>query len=116
MPPQIRWPLGTTWEHHHFDGSLTVTVQPVRAFPAMSPALSLLEQEARALLTRLEKVKPFALHQTMVPAAALPPAVLSAIDRYLIAGRRKVRLMVQNYVDWLVSRAGRSIPLEPAHR
>jgi hypothetical protein len=86
------------------------------AFPACSPASSLLEQEARALLARLEKVKPFALHQTMVPAAALPPAVLSAIDRYLIEGRRKVRLMVQDYMDWLVSRAGRSSPLELAHR
>src|SRR5262245_35821559 len=82
----------------------------------MSPALSLLEQEARALLTRLEKVKPFALHQTMVPAAALPPAVLSAIDNYLIEGRRKVRQMVQNYLGWLRSPAGRSSPLEIAHR
>jgi hypothetical protein len=93
-----------------------VAIQRVRAFPARSPALSLLEQEARALLARLEKVKPFALHQTMVPAAALPPAVLSAIDRYLIDGRRKVRRLVQNYVDWLVGTAGHSSHLEPAHR
>jgi hypothetical protein len=93
-----------------------VAIQRVSARPAWSPASSLLEQEARALLARLEKVKPFALHQTMVPAAALPPAVLSAIDRYLIEGRRKVRLMVQDYVDWLANRAGRSSPLELAHR
>src|SRR5215813_14263677 len=93
-----------------------MAIQRLGAFPARSPALSLLEQEARALLARLEKVKPFAMHQTMVPAAALPPALLSAIDRYLIDGRRKVRLMVQNYVDWLVSRAGRFGSLEPAHR
>ena len=32
----------------------------------------LLEYEARALLARLDQVKPFALHQTMVLAAALP--------------------------------------------
>ncbi|HEU0172997.1 MAG TPA: hypothetical protein VFV58_01950 [Blastocatellia bacterium] len=93
-----------------------MTIQRVGAFPARSPALSLLEQEARSLLARLEKVKPFAMHQTMVPAAALQPALLSAIDRYLIEGRRKLRLMAQNYVDWLVSRAGRYGPLEPAHR
>jgi hypothetical protein len=93
-----------------------VAIQRVGAFPAWSPAASLLEQESRALLARLEKVKPFALHQTMVPAAALPPAVLSTIDRYLIEGRRKVRLMVQDYLNWLVSRAGRSSPLELAHR
>ena len=34
----------------------------------------LIEQEARGLLTRLERVKPFALHETMVPAAGLAPA------------------------------------------
>ena len=32
----------------------------------------LLEYEARALLARLDQVKPFALHETMVLAAALP--------------------------------------------
>ena len=42
----------------------------------MSPfAVWTLTQEARALLTRLSRVKPFALLEPMVPAAALlPPA------------------------------------------
>jgi hypothetical protein len=93
-----------------------VAIQRVNAFPARPPAVRLLEEEARALLTRLEKVRPFALRQTMVPAAALPSALLSAIDRYLIEGRRKVRLLVRDFVDWLDSPAGRSAQLEPAHR
>ncbi len=81
-----------------------------------SPAFALLDQEAHALLTRLEKVKPFALHETMVPAAALPPAVLSAIDRYLIGGRRKVRRMAQDFLSWLHSPARQSVTVESAYR
>jgi hypothetical protein len=93
-----------------------VTTEPSKAISASSSALSLLEQEARALLTRLDRVRPFASHETMVPAAALPPAVLSAIDRYLLAGRRKVRQMTQGFIGWLHSPAGQSASPEVAHR
>src|SRR3954470_10382822 len=51
----------------------------------------MLEQEARALLTRLARVRPFALHETMVPAAALLPRAQAGIERYLVAGRRELR-------------------------
>jgi hypothetical protein len=82
-----------------------MTSQVSKSFPAnstaVSPALNLVESEARALLVRLGRVKPFALQQTMVPAAALPPAVLAAIDRYLITGRRQVRQMVLKFIQWL---------------
>lgn len=79
-------------------------------------AHELIEQEARALLTRLDRVRPFALQETMVPAAALPGATLSAIDRYLITGRRKVRQMVHKYIDWIHSSAGQSASPEMAYR
>jgi hypothetical protein len=81
-----------------------------------SPARSLVENEARALLVRLGRVRPFALRQTMVPAAALPPALLSAIDRYLIGGRRKVRQMVRRFIRWLRSPAGQASSPELAQR
>ncbi|MBL8171853.1 MAG: hypothetical protein JNJ50_27080 [Acidobacteria bacterium] len=81
-----------------------------------SSAFALLDQEAHALLTRLDKVKPFALHETMVPAAALPPAVLSTIDRYLIIGRRKVYQMVRSFLHWLHSPARQSVTAETAYR
>jgi hypothetical protein len=68
----------------------------------------LLEQEARALLTRLARVKPFALQETMVTAAA--PAAQAAIDRHLLAGRRQVRRMVEEFIAWLNSPAGRAAP------
>ena len=72
------------------------------------PAMMLVDQEARALLVRLRRVKPIALQQTMPPAAALPPAVLSSIDRYLIRGRRKVHRMVVSFLRWLRSPAGQA--------
>jgi hypothetical protein len=97
-----------------------MSAQPAGLFPATSdtaaPALSLVENEARALLVRLRRVRPFALQQTMVPAAALPPAVLSAIDRYLIEGRRKVHQMVVKFIRWLHSAAGQSVSPEAAQR
>jgi hypothetical protein len=39
----------------------------------------MLEQEARALLTRLARVKPFALQESMLPAANLLPGSQLAI-------------------------------------
>ena len=85
---------------------------PVR----VAPALSLLESEARSLLVRLGRVRPFALQQTMVPAAALPPASLSAIDRHLISGRRQVHKMVVRFIRWLRTPGGNSTSPETAQR
>jgi len=59
------------------------------------------------MLTRLDRVKPFALQETMVPAASLMPAAQVAIDRYLMQGRRGLRREVTEYVRWLRG-AGRS--------
>lgn len=81
----------------------------------LAPGLMLVEQEARALLVRLSRVRPFALQQTMVPAAALPPASLSAIDRYLIDGRHKVHRMVRSFIDWLHNE-GQTVSPEDAQR
>jgi len=68
----------------------------------MSPdAWSMLEQEARSLLTRLARVRPFALIEPMVPAAALLPAAQSAIERYLASGRRELHALVGGFRHWL---------------
>ncbi|MBO0799472.1 MAG: hypothetical protein J2P31_11685, partial [Blastocatellia bacterium] len=93
-----------------------MTTKSDRTAPVVSQAVHLLELEAKALLTRLSSVRPFASQETMVPAAAPPPALLSAIDRYLIAGRSKVRRRVQSFIGWLHSPAGRAAPLAVAHR
>jgi hypothetical protein len=69
-------------------------------------AVRLLAQEARSLLTRLGRVKPFAISMPMVAAASISPRAQVAIESHLIAGRRRLQEMVWNYVNWLESPAG----------
>jgi hypothetical protein len=61
----------------------------------------LLQQETRALLTRLASVQPFVLQETHLAAAALSPAALSGIEQHLIAGRREVQLRALGFLRWL---------------
>lgn len=75
----------------------------------------LLAQEARALLARLGRVKPFVLHQTMVPAAAIPVVAQARIERYLAEGRKDLRRRVLAYLAWL-SGSGRLATPEEAQR
>src|SRR5579872_6611563 len=75
--------------------------KPAMAIPAY--ALWMLEQESRALLTRLARVKPFVLQESMLPAAGLLPASQVAIERFLIAGRRHLRALVNQFLTWLRS-------------
>jgi hypothetical protein len=79
-------------------------------------ASGFLEQEARALLTRLDRVRPFVLNETMVPAAALFPTAQSAIDGFLIAGRRALRQKVQAYLAWLRGPGREATPAEQQRR
>jgi hypothetical protein len=61
----------------------------------------LLEQESRALLTRLEGITPFAIHETMVPAANLSPAAQLGIERTIADGRTVLHRRVLSYLSWL---------------
>ena len=51
----------------------------------------LLDQEARALLTRLDRVRPFVLFETMVPAAAPLASASAAIHEYLARMAKRLR-------------------------
>src|SRR3972149_10461097 len=75
-----------------------------------------LGEEARALLTRLARVKPFALYETMVPAAGLSQAAQIAIERYLVEGRGELRRMVNNYIRWLNEPEGHNATPTEAQR
>lgn len=61
----------------------------------------LLEQETRALLTRLRALRPFAVQETYVAAAAPSPQALSSIEQHLLTGRRDVERRAQDYLAWL---------------
>jgi hypothetical protein len=84
--------------------------------PAGLPALRFLDQEARALLTRLDRVRPFAVNETMVPAATLSPPAQSAIDRALMQGRRALREQVLGYLGWLRGPGRWASPAEQQRR
>ena len=68
---------------------------------ASSYAHWMLEQEARALLARLARVKPFVLSAPMVLSASLLPAAQIAIERFLAKGRRELKGRVQGFLSWL---------------
>lgn len=72
---------------------------------------SLLELEARGLLSRLDQIRPLALHETMVPAAALPPRASLDVERFLHTGRKVLRSQVREYLAWLRG-PGRTAPPE----
>ena len=73
-------------------------------------ASEMLAHEARALLARLARVKPFVITETMVPAAAVSPRAVTAIERYLATGRRELRARVNAYLKWLATPAARDVP------
>ncbi|MCI0376771.1 MAG: hypothetical protein L0215_04125 [Gemmataceae bacterium] len=75
-----------------------------------------LETEARALLTRLGRVKPFVLQMPMLPAAGISPSALTAIERFLAQGRGELRGLVMQFLTWLTSRAGKDAAPAEAQR
>lgn len=84
----------------------------------MGPAAahSLLADEARALLTRLDRVRSFALQETMVPAAAISARALHAIEEHLGAKRRALREELAGYVAWMAGEGSRVTPAEAQGR
>lgn len=79
-------------------------------------ALWLLEQEGQAMLTRVDLLKPFALHQPMVPAAAISPSAQIAIDRYLAKERHVLRGQIHDFLDELRSTLRNASPVEAQRR
>ncbi len=83
---------------------------------APSLASWMLEQEARALLTRLARIKPFALQETMLPAANLLPPAQAAIEAFLLAGRTHLRALIDTFLEWLRSPEGQRSGAEESQR
>jgi hypothetical protein len=77
---------------------------------ASSYAHWMLDQEARALLARLDRVKPFVLTEPMLLAASLLPAAQIAIEHFLAKGRRELKERVQDFLGWLHGEGGQVSP------
>src|ERR1700757_3232997 len=75
-----------------------------------------IEQEARSLVARLSRLRPFALLTPMVPAATLPPAAQAAIENHLIEGRRRLRGKIGNFLGWLRGPGRNATPTEAQSR
>ena len=76
----------------------------------------LLALEARGLLARLETFRSLALHDAMVPAAAITPAALLGIERSVREARAEVRDRIESYLAWLAGRDGRQASPAEAQR
>src|SRR5258708_39798396 len=86
------------------------------AMNASSYAHWMLDQEARALLARLARVKVFVLSQPMVLAASLLPAAQIAIERALADGRRELKERVQDFLGWLHGEGAQASPTDVQRR
>lgn len=97
--------------------SLKLAARPSAFGPGGLPLpLWFLDQEARALLTRLARVKPFALLEPMLPAAAISPAAQTAIDSFLATNRHELRSRIRRFMSWLRSPRGLEAEPEEAQR
>jgi hypothetical protein len=76
----------------------------------------MLEQEARALATRLGRVKPFALQESMLPAANLLPEAQVAIERFLVRGRKHLHRLIREFLSWLRSPSASASTAQDAQR
>ena len=83
---------------------------------AKSYAHWMLDQEARALLARLGRVKPFVLNEPMLLAASLLPSAQIAIERFLANGRRDLKQRVQGFLGWLKGEGRNASPEEAQRR
>ena len=79
-------------------------------------AAATLDQEARALLTRLARVKHFALIVPAVAAAEISKNAAIAIEKYLILGRRELKGLVNQYIWWLHTHEGQRVEADEAQR
>jgi hypothetical protein len=69
--------------------------------PGELTARTAVDNETRAMLARLGRIKPFALHETMVTAAMPSRAAQTAIERHLADGRLVLREQIGAFRRWL---------------
>src|SRR5260221_4128706 len=83
---------------------------------ASSYAHWMLDQEARALLARLARVRPFVLSQPMTLAASLVPAAQIALERFLAEGRHELKNRIREFLSWLHDEGRQASPTDVQRR
>lgn len=81
-----------------------------------SKTSAFLAYEAQALLTRLARLKSFALHEATVPAAGLAPLAASSIETHLTTIRREVKTHAATFLKWLNAPDGANASAHEAQR
>jgi hypothetical protein len=71
--------------------------------PASPAVRSAIGYEVEALLTRLDRIRPFAMQTPMVLAAAVSPEAEIAIEQYLARGRRQLRGLAHAFLRKLAA-------------
>lgn len=119
MLPACSRPLpraASAWAEPALRGRGTrVEARPGASHAADDFARGLLEQEARALLTRVEKLQPYALSMPMVTAAAISPAAQVGVETLLHRGKAELSAITLGYLDWIRGE-GRAAPPREAQR
>lgn len=75
-----------------------------------------LREETRALVSRLDRIRPLVLIEPMLPAAAISRSAQVAIERYLRRGRQDFRRHVAEFAAWLDSQGRTASPAEMQRR
>jgi hypothetical protein len=79
-------------------------------------AHAVIVRETQSLMTRIDRIRAFALQETMVLAAALSVDAQTAIERHVEQGKRQLAEQVRAFLRWLESPAGRAAPADDAQR
>lgn len=80
-----------------------------------SPATVLMD-ETRGLLTRLSSIRPIALREAAVPAAAISPRALLAIDTHVADLRHQLVRQAREYLHWLQNADSLQVSPRQMHR
>lgn len=75
-------------------------------------AKKFLTREAQSLRTRVDRLVPFSLTMTMPPAARVSDEAMASMESHMKASRRKIRRLIDQFVQWIHSPEGQSLPVD----
>lgn len=83
---------------------------------AETTARRLIALEARALLTRLARLSPYALNMPMVPAAAISAGAQSAVEKHMLDARQRLEQRVREFIEWIEGEAAERVAPSEAQK